>query len=482
MRKFSTRNPFALSALMACAWCPAMAASSGDTVVIHAGEVIVRPGEVVKDVDVLVIDGVIRRVEAGIEVPEDARELSGEVVCAGLIDPWSALGVHPIEAEFSSPSPATRTADSLDPFGQEFQKKQALASGVTAVRVQASRRALVSGLSSVVSLGSTGGEDLMASEEAALSASVGLTNPSSGGSSFAMGRNGRGLPSGGFTVTETGPTPMDPFERIGQVDKIASLLASGISYRITQNKYVEERKEWEEAIAEKVKKLEKDFKKAKKDRDKEIEEAKEDGKEFKEEKYKEDKPPKAPKFDADKEALARAANGEIPLVVEVHRTAEIRNLLQATEGFGRLRMVIAGGTEAGAFAEQLAERNISVIVNPGPQGSGAYDEFDGYDVTLAGVLAEAGVDVLIGTGGQASGATRDLALLAAMAVGGGMETEDAFAAITSGPASIFDLSDRGTVEFGKQADLLILDGQPLSTTTSVKAVLVGGRVVVEPKE
>ena len=52
----------------------------------------------------------------------------------------------------------------------------------------------------------------------------------------------------------------------------------------------------------------------------------------------------------------------------------------------------------------------------------------------------------------------------------------------SGPASIFDLSDRGTVEFGKQADLLILDGQPLSTTPSVKAVLVGGRVVVEPKE
>jgi len=476
MRKLSIRTVFTLPVLFASAWSPASATPIGDTVVIHAAEVIVSPGEVVKDVDILVIDGVIRRVEAGIEVPDGARELTGEVVCAGMIDPWSVLGIHPSDAAFTGPSPSTRTADALDPFGQEFQKKQALESGVTAVRVQASRRALVSGLSSVMSLAPSGDEDLVASDETALGASIGLTNPSSGGSTFTMGADGS------FTVTETGPTPMDPFERIGQVDKIAGMLESGIAYRISQNEYVVERKEWEEAIAEKVKELEKDFKKAKKDRDKEIEEAKEDGKEFKEEKYKEDKAPKPPKFDQDKETLAKVANGELPLVVEVHRTAEIRNLLEATADFGRLRMVIAGGTEAGPFAEQLAKRNISVIVNPSPQGAGAYDEFDGHDVGLAGVLAEADVNVLIGTGGQRAGASRDLSLLAAMAVGGGMESEDALAAITSGPAKVFDLSDRGTVEFGKQADLLILDGQPLRTTTSVKAVLVGGRVVVEPKE
>ena len=63
-----------------------------------------------------------------------------------------------------------------------------------------------------------------------------------------------------------------------------------------------------------------------------------------------------------------------------------------------------------------------------------------------------------------------------------MDSDDALAAITSGPAKVFDLSSHGSVEFGKQADLLILDGQPLNTTTSVQAVLVGGRVVVEPKE
>ena len=413
---------------------------------------------------------------AEIEAPEGARELSGAVVCAGFLDPWSVLGINATDVSFTSVTPSTRTADAIDPFGQEFQKKQALEAGVTAVRVQASHRALVSGLSSVMSLAPNGDEGLIASDETALGASIGLTDPSSGGSSFTMG------PDGSFTLVESGPTPMDPFERISQVDKIVGQLEAGIAYRISQNEYAVDLKEWEEAIAEKVKELEKDFKKAKKDRDKEIEEAKEKGKEFKEERYKEDKAPKAPKYDADKEVFARVANGELPLVVEVHRTAELRNLLEATAKFNRLRMVIAGGTEAAPFAKQLAARNISVIVNPSPIGEDAFDEYDGYDVSLAAALAEEEVTVLIGSGGRSAGASRDLSLLAAMAVGGGLEREHALAAITSGPAKVFGLTSHGTVEFGKQADLLILDGQPLSTTTSVQAVLVDGRVVVEPKE
>jgi len=476
MRKLPIRSAFVLSALLASAAWSATATPLGDTVVVHAGEVIVRPGEVLKDVDILIIDGVIRRVEAGLEVPEGAKEITGAVVCAGMIDPWSVLGVQSVEVAFTAASPATRTADSLNPFGHEFQKKQALRSGVTSARVQAARRAMVSGLCSVVSLAPSSDEDFVARADAALSVSIGLTNPASGGTTFVVN------PDGTFVVRASGPSAMDTFERIAQVDKVASLLASGRTYRIAQNEFVHDMAKWKEGIEEKVKELEKDFKKAKKDRDKEIEEAKEKGKEFKEERYKEDKTPQAPKFDADKEILAKAVNGEIPIVVEVHRVAEIRYLLEATAPFGRLRMVIAGGTEAGAFAEQLAARKIAVIVNPQARGASAYDEFDGHDAALAGVLAEAGVDVLIGSGGQTAGATRDLPLLAAMAVGEGMEADAAFAAITSGPARVFDLSDRGAVEFGKQADLLILDGQPLSTTTTVQTVLVGGRIVVEPKE
>jgi imidazolonepropionase-like amidohydrolase len=472
MRKRPIQTPlFALALVAIAGW-----AEAADTIVIHAKEAIVRPGEVLKDVDILVIDGVIRRVEAGIEVPEGARELTGDVVCAGMIDPWSALGVFPADLQFTSPSPATSTADSIDVYGQSYLKSLALKAGVTSVRLQAARRAAVSGLSSVMSLAPGTAEELVTLEEAALSASVGLTDPSSGGNGMRFNRDGT------ITMVESSPRAMDPFERIAQIDRLKALLGSGISYRTSQNEYRYSLAEWKEGIAEKVKEHEKDFKKAKKDRDKEIVEAEEDDKEFKEEKYKEDKPPKVPSYSAEKEIFARVANGELPLVVEIHRHAEIRNLLEATAGYGRLRMVIAGGTEAASFAEELAVRKIAVIVNPEPRGAKAYDEVKGQDASLASVLHEAGVEVLIGSGGQSASATRDLSLLAAIAVGYGLDEDAALAAITSGPARVFDLKDRGAIEFGKQADLLILDGQPLSITTTVQAVLVGGRVVVEPKE
>ena len=61
-------------------------------------------------------------------------------------------------------------------------------------------------------------------------------------------------------------------------------------------------------------------------------------------------------MDARKAVLARVAEGELPLVVEVHRAGELRNLLHATEGFTRLRLILAGATEVGPMASELAER------------------------------------------------------------------------------------------------------------------------------
>ena len=183
--------------------------------------------------------------------------------------------------------------------------------------------------------------------------------------------------------------------------------------------------------------------------------------------------------------MRRVADGELPLVVEVHRAAEIRELLEATEHFDRLRLIIAGGTEAMSCAEELASRQVSVVVWPtllGETGKAGYDEFDAHDLTLAGRLAAAGVSVLLGSGGENPRATRDLPLLAALAIGHGLERDRAFAAMTLKAAQALDVADRvGSIAFGKDADLQVLDGEPLVSTTRVQYVIADGNIVVSPE-
>jgi imidazolonepropionase-like amidohydrolase len=76
-------------------------------------------------------------------------------------------------------------------------------------------------------------------------------------------------------------------------------------------------------------------------------------------------------------------------------------------------------------------------------------------------------------------ASRDLPLLASLAVGHGLEPERALEALTLGAARALDAGDRiGSLEQGKDADLLVLDGEPLATTTRVQYVISGGELVV----
>jgi imidazolonepropionase-like amidohydrolase len=172
-------------------------------------------------------------------------------------------------------------------------------------------------------------------------------------------------------------------------------------------------------------------------------------------------------------------SGELPLVVQAHRAAELRNLLEGTEKFDRLRLIVAGGTEALAVADELAEREVPVIVWPIPLGSQRVDELEESDLALAGELEAAGVPVLLGSGGALPMASRDLPLLAALAVGHGLGREQAFEALTLGAAEALDAGDRiGSLEQGKDADLLVLDGEPLATTTRVLYVITGGELAV----
>ena len=419
-------------------------------VAIRAGRVILRAGEELADATILVEKDRIVAIGKDLAIPQGARVIEGAVVCPGFVDPWSSLGLDAESVQDTGTSPATRTVDALDPWTLPGERDDALRAGVTAARVQVGAGAPFAGVGALVHTNEGPRPDVVL-EDACMASSLGVA------------RGGR--------------SP-DVFDRVSEVDRLIGALDKGRRYRESQVDFRHELETWTKAIAEKLAELEKDFKKAKKDREKDEKDAKEKGKEFKEKKYKEDKKPRKVRTDLDSEALARAVEGEIPLVVEVHRASEIRRLLEKTAAFDRMRLVLAGGTESLGFAEELVERSIPVILWPVPMGSPRADEYAEHDLALAGELTRAGVRVLIGSGGGDD--TRDLRFLAALAVGHGMEREAALAAITSAPAEVFDAGDRiGTLAPGRTADILVFDGDPLDTSAPLRFVISGGRVVTQ---
>jgi imidazolonepropionase-like amidohydrolase len=422
---------------------------SGSLIFIEAERLITRPGKEIANGKVIVRNGRIQQVGADLVAPEGARTIKGKVVCAGFIDPWSTLGVDGGSLLESRADATLQTMDALELFGPKHSYERAMAAGVLAFETHVGSLASIGGTGVILrTQPSTQPDDILISDRSAMWSALGVNS--------------------------------DVIGRIEEVDGLVGKLLAGEAYMNSMRKYEKELSEWEEEIAELEKKLDKDFKKEKKDRDKKVKKAKEDGKKHKDKKHKEPKAPRKPKPNSDKEALGRVMAGEIPLVVRANRAAVLRNLLEATEGLGSLRLVIAGGQNAMHVAPKLAARKIPVIVWPANALADSSSE-QRMGLDLAGELSRAGVLVLIGSG--ASGETSALPLYASLAVGHGLDADHALAAITTHVAKTFDLQDElGSVRRGRRAELLIMDGEPLSMGTTIQYVVSGGEVVLEPKE
>jgi imidazolonepropionase-like amidohydrolase len=424
----------------------------GPVLAIKAAKLYVRPDRVLEGVTVLVQGGRIVAVGADVKPPADARKLEAPVVTAGFLDSWSSFALDPTSFGDERITPSSTALDAVDPYVDPRWEREVLRAGVTSYRLQPSPSARISGLGAVMRLHP---DRLLIDSTILADCAVALT--------LGGGRAGS-----------------DVFERAAESDRVLGAIADGWAYLEEKNEYKHELAEWEKKIAEKQKELDDGFKKAKKDREKAQADAKEKGTEFKEKEYKEDKKPKAPRYDEDKEVLARAANGEMPLVVEVHNAAQIRAVLDLSKGFKRARLVLAGATDAHLFAKELAERRIPVLLAPQPLGFQRPSALANSSLGLAAELEEAGVEVLLGSGGQSGLASRDLPLLAALAIGHGLSPQSALAALTTRPARVFDVAGKiGTVEVGRDADLVLFDGEPFAATTKVKYVISGGDLVVE---
>lgn len=174
------------------------------------------------------------------------------------------------------------------------------------------------------------------------------------------------------------------------------------------------------------------------------------------------------------EAMVPAIRGEMPLLVFADKARQIRDAVEFCDK-QKLRMILAGGTEAWKEKDLLRSKSVPVILRPSmgepPEEDDPYDRL----LTQPEDLRAAGIKIAFGSFDNSF--ARRLGQNAANAVAHGLPYEEGLKAVTLYPAQMFGLDAQlGTVETGKAANLIVTNGDPLDVTTDVRYLFIKGQL------
>lgn len=170
------------------------------------------------------------------------------------------------------------------------------------------------------------------------------------------------------------------------------------------------------------------------------------------------------------EALLPVLRGEVPLAVVANRRIDIENALRLKQEY-HLRMVLVGAVEGWEVAKEVAAAGVPAVIEPNRD----IPSFDGLGARLDNgtLLRNAGVPVVIAQGDP--GGERNLRYAAGNAVRNGMSWDDALKAVTLFPAQAFGLTDYGTLEPGRVANVVIWSGDPFDFASTAERVYIKGQ-------
>ena len=186
---------------------------------------------------------------------------------------------------------------------------------------------------------------------------------------------------------------------------------------------------------------------------------------------------KQPAFDMKKEALIPVLTGEMPLKAHAHRSDDILTAIRIAKEFG-VKITIEHCTEGHLIVDELKEAGVPVAVGPTLTNASKLELLN-KSWTTPGVLADAGLQVSIITDAPVI-LQEYLPLCAGQAVKAGMDPFEALKAITINPAKHIGVADRvGSLEEGKDADIVLSDGDVMVSDSVVKYVIVDGKILVK---
>lgn len=179
----------------------------------------------------------------------------------------------------------------------------------------------------------------------------------------------------------------------------------------------------------------------------------------------------------DLQALMPVVSGQLPIVISANRASDLLAALQLAREFD-LRLMLAGAGEGWKVAREIAADGVPVLINPMDNLPSNFETL-GATLENAARLHAAGVTVAFATGDAHN--ARNIRQAAGNAVAYGMPWDAALASMTAVPARVWGVSQSsGTLEPGKDADVVIWDGDPLELTSFPTAVFIRG--VEMPRE
>ena len=397
-------------------------------IAIKNGTVWTITNGVIEGGTVLVDDGKIAAIGIDLPIPEDAEviDATGKIVMPGLIDAHTHVGIfgdgigwdHADGNEMTDPiTPHLRALDAVHP--EDIAFKDLLEAGVTTVLTGPGSANLIGGQWICIKTIPTPNIDEMI-----------LLEPA--GMKMALGENPRRVYGG--------MQQKSPATRMGNAALLRAALVNAQNYRDKWEKYDADLGSYQTKVADgAVDTVE----------------------------------PKAPERDLKMEALVKVLKRELKARVHAHRADDMLTAIRIAEEFN-LDLTLEHATEGHKIADLLAEKGIPVTVGP-IFFSRTKLELRGMTPKNPGILAKAGVKVAIQT--DEGSAVKYLAINAALAVREGMPEEEALKAITINAAEIIGVQDRiGSLEAGKDADIVIFSGHPFDYRTLPELVMVNGVV------
>ncbi len=442
------------------------------TLAVVGGDIITVTRETIRGGTIVIEDGKITALGTQIEIPEGAKQIdaSGKILCPGFV----ALNVSRIGINASSDSSA-KNADGLDPFDDNV--RLAVSVGLTTACQQINsgggerrgRRAP--------------GEDFPFTERfPGLDPDLNQLIQAQEQSERDFGEFLSLCPCCGLPILATDPLAIPKPTPIATSGSAVVKMSYGVldGMLLAENVFLDansgsligaaNQRNWREQVE-----LARKYLKDQAEHEKETAA----GKKL--------TPPRKPV----KDDVLRLVKNEVAMRIPANTVSEIQSLVELAKELD-YRLVIDGAAECWVIGRELAESKASVILTPRIRRSPTFGAEDrtGTWIEATRVMQEQGVSFAVNAlsssislNGLAGRDLTSLPLEAAFAVRGGASERTALAAITIVPATMMGLQKRiGSLEIGKDADLLILNGQPLDYRTYVETAIVNGKVVYERAE